>query len=252
MNSFTIQNCKIHDNGDDPGGHEHNLYIESCEVGCSILNNEIYNGGTNNIQIYPDVSLGHTINITIAGNKIYHSGVADGSGNNIYLSSKNGQNGISSALVANNFIWEAAGSGIQIRNNNITYFKIFHNTLYNNSEYGIDVVSSSNSNLVEIKNNIAYGNKIGQLYIQPNNIVATNFVTNPQFISTDPLSSDFLKLSTNSPAIDAGVTISSITTDFFGTSRPQGTGYDIGAYEYPSGGSGDITSPSAPTGVQVI
>jgi len=66
------------------------------------------------------------------------------------------------------------------------------------------------------------------------------------------LSSDFLKLSTNSPAIDAGVTISSITTDFFGTSRPQGTGYDIGAYEYPSGGSGDITSPSAPTGVQVI
>ena len=80
------------------------------------------------IQIYPDVSLGHTINITIAGNKIYHSGVADGSGNNIYLSSKNGQNGISDALVANNFLWGAAGSGIQVRNNTSHNIRVYNNT----------------------------------------------------------------------------------------------------------------------------
>ena len=36
---------------------------------------------------------------------------------------------------------------------------------------------------------------------------------------------------TGSPAINAGVTLSTVTTDFDGVSRPQGGVYDIGAYE---------------------
>jgi hypothetical protein len=35
-----------------------------------------------------------------------------------------------------------------------------------------------------------------------------------------------------SPAIDTGVTLAVVTTDIEGTSRPQGSSYDIGAYEY--------------------
>ena len=38
--------------------------LRAVKLGVLFMNNEIYNGGTNNIQIYPDVSLGHTINIT--------------------------------------------------------------------------------------------------------------------------------------------------------------------------------------------
>ena len=63
----------------------------------------------------------------------------------------------------------------------------------------------------------------------------------------DPANANFTLLS-SSPLIDAGVN-AGITTDYIGAIRPQGAGYDIGAYEYPSGGSGDITPPSAPTGV---
>jgi hypothetical protein len=40
-----------------------------------------------------------------------------------------------------------------------------------------------------------------------------------------------LPLQDNSPAVDAGATISSITTDQRGIARPQGLAYDIGAYE---------------------
>lgn len=36
----------------------------------------------------------------------------------------------------------------------------------------------------------------------------------------------------DSPAIDAGAPIPSVTTDFDGVKRPQGKGYDIGAYEF--------------------
>lgn len=39
------------------------------------------------------------------------------------------------------------------------------------------------------------------------------------------------RLAAGSPAIDRGVSISSVTTDRLGTARPQGTAYDIGAYE---------------------
>jgi len=43
-----------------------------------------------------------------------------------------------------------------------------------------------------------------------------------------------LQLQSTSPCKDAGITITSITDDYAGNSRPQGTGYDIGAYEIPS------------------
>lgn len=46
-----------------------------------------------------------------------------------------------------------------------------------------------------------------------------------------PAAPDF-DLVSGSPAIDAGDTIPTVTTDFLGISRPQGSGYDIGAYEY--------------------
>ncbi|HEY7090649.1 MAG TPA: choice-of-anchor Q domain-containing protein, partial [Tepidisphaeraceae bacterium] len=56
-------------------------------------------------------------------------------------------------------------------------------------------------------------------------------------IGTDPGLSGLLTALTfgpNSPAINAGTAISGITTDEFGTARPQGPAPDIGAYERPA------------------
>lgn len=64
-------------------------------------------------------------------------------------------------------------------------------------------------------------------------------------IFTDYSNGDFsLKNFTGTGAlIDAGTTISEVTTDIIGTSRPQGTTYDIGAFEYVSSG-GSSTIPA--------
>ena len=51
-------------------------------------------------------------------------------------------------------------------------------------------------------------------------------------LSTDEDSPDFLKLVPGAPAIDAGVDTGS-THDYFGTPRPQGAGFDVGAAEAP-------------------
>jgi hypothetical protein len=48
----------------------------------------------------------------------------------------------------------------------------------------------------------------------------------------DPLLTPDFKPMKNSPAVDAGKTIDTVTKDLEGTSRPQGNGYDIGCYEY--------------------
>jgi peptidoglycan/xylan/chitin deacetylase (PgdA/CDA1 family) len=50
----------------------------------------------------------------------------------------------------------------------------------------------------------------------------------------DPLLTAEFKPMENSPAVDAGKTINTVTNDLEGISRPQGNGYDIGCYEYLS------------------
>jgi hypothetical protein len=47
-----------------------------------------------------------------------------------------------------------------------------------------------------------------------------------------------------SPAVDAGVTVSGLTTDARGQARPQGNAYDSGAYESPFTRT---TTPAPPT-----
>jgi hypothetical protein len=55
-------------------------------------------------------------------------------------------------------------------------------------------------------------------------------------------------LQSSSPAIDAGLTISSVTNDYVGTARPHGSAYDIGAYEYIPATDPMITTTSLPIG----
>ncbi|MDP4090691.1 MAG: Calx-beta domain-containing protein, partial [Bacillota bacterium] len=54
--------------------------------------------------------------------------------------------------------------------------------------------------------------------------------TNKNGLSVDPMFTEQLHLSDSSPVIDKGVTVD-LTTDFDGNKRPQGNGYDLGAFE---------------------
>lgn len=74
-------------------------------------------------------------------------------------------------------------------------------------------------------------------------------------IQTDPLfinaTTKNFRLSSGSPAVDKGTTLSIVPNDYDGNKRPLGLKYDIGAYEYASGGNSDTTPPAAPSGVRV-
>jgi hypothetical protein len=59
-------------------------------------------------------------------------------------------------------------------------------------------------------------------------LVANQVSTNPRLVNPP---TDF-HLQSNSPAINAGQTLATVTVDFEATSRPQGFSHDIGAFEH--------------------
>ena len=110
-----------------------------------------------------------------------------------------------------------------------TNTKVYNNTVYNNSSTGIDTANSTGT---IIKNNIIYQNGGGAV----NNagvsvIISNNLMMNPTFVDT---SASNFRLQPGSAAIDtaANLTSEGVTTDYTGRSRPQGSGFDIGAFEY--------------------
>ena len=55
------------------------------------------------------------------------------------------------------------------------------------------------------------------------------WMVDPRFVNA--AAKDF-RLLPNSPLVDVGVALKDVPTDFVGVARPQGSGYDIGAYEF--------------------
>ena len=105
---------------------------------------------------------------------------------------------------------------------------VYNNTIYHNSNNGIEIDSTSTGAVIE--NNILYQNGWLAIWNLGSGTVADhNLATDPGFVNA--AAGDF-HLTTGSAAIDAGITISLVTTDYDGVIRPQNGAYDIGAFEY--------------------
>ena len=112
--------------------------------------------------------------------------------------------------------------------NGATNNQVYNNTVYNNREFGISIGGNASNTIV--KNNIVYGNGSAITnWGDPGAVISNNLTSDPMFVNAS--ANDF-RLQSTSPAIDAGVTLSAVPTDFNGIARPQGSRYDIGAYEY--------------------
>jgi len=230
-------NCNIHDNGSH-AYLDHGVYLQTDnEVvdGCQIYNHSFGYG----VQIFHDSAS----KCIVRNNSIHDiSGrggiiVGAGSGHQVY----------------NNVIYNCAVGGIRVQYGGGG--DVYNNTIYGGSGYALEFGGDGTS--MSAKNNIIYGSgSLGIMVMSDtvanvvlsNNLSSNNLVNfrddtgrvvltnnkignqyNPRF--TNPGAGSFL-LQTGSDAIDAGMTISSLTRDFAGTARPRGAGYDIGAYEF--------------------
>jgi len=167
--------------------------------------------------------------------------------------------------VANNLSYNNGGSGIHAYSSQNV--DIVNNTAYGNSkspalDYG-GIFANDSSN-VNILNNIVYartGEKVNDNYRNSNVVYNYNLyyngpvtvsgpndiTANPAFVN--PAAGDF-RIAAGSPALDSGTSQLAPATDLDGSVRPQGTGYDRGAYEGASdAGGADAVPPSAPSGL---
>jgi len=170
-----------------------------------------------------------------------------------FMGSANYYHNIDHITFRNNVFAHGGAWGICVEN--IPYVTVENNTFYDIYYHGVGFRDDSHHNVVV--NNIfsnmetSYWASDGASLSGDNNIIYQSqdpgqpgpndlIGVNPLFV--DPVNNDF-HLQENSPAIDAGQSRSEVTHDLEGKPRPQGNGYDIGAYEF---GSPSLTFQDVP------
>lgn len=221
---LTIENNIFHDSGrfdaTEQGctlttylQQDHGMYFGSVDT-VVIKNNIFYNllrGYM--IQFYNGSSQVVSSNVKILNNTM-HGTAPHTSGGHIMLASP----GVTNAAIENNISYAPKNSY------QIAYY----------------LPTGAFTNVVA-RNNITYQGTIGAASPPAGISFSGNLDnTNPTFVD---IGSYNFHLLAGSPAIDAGLTESSVPTDFAGAARPQGAAYDIGAYEYNGTAVPTCTAP---------
>jgi hypothetical protein len=128
----------------------------------------------------------------------------------------------------------------------ISGMHVLHNTFYNTTGAGQSAISVTDITASRIINNVSIG--YGELaQINGGGVVASNNVDSGAYGMIDHTSFDF-HLTPGSPLIDSGIDVG-VYTDRDGNARPQGEGFDVGAFELTVGGGGAGVGGGAGAGV---
>ncbi len=209
MNHVRVHDNWIHDTGRQnlvfggEGGANDYSFIQDAYI----YNNILSNGGEADVVLQMGGSYG---NGKYGGNYYVYNNVLDASNNVDYPSIHIGKE-LDSLTMKNNIILGTT--------NTWDYYTYFPDTY---EEFISDLTPDAS-------NNLYYGAGASK---KPDwDSSALDDVT-PQFINETPGSFLEWQLEQTSPAVDAGASLSTVATDFLGVPRPQGSAYDIGAYEY--------------------
>ena len=210
--------------------------------------------GRRAVQLFGHMDDDHMDNIRIHDNLILSSVPLR---NNILLGgSDGGTEVLGTVYVYNNIIVGSEWGGLRVNDPQGTII-IQNNVIYNSGTPDFEgnallYIERAGLDLVTAQNNILYAES-GQNYYEfgsggdPSALNASNNLVynagpcpiwevncinaNPLFVN---LASGDFHLQPASPAIDTGMD-TDFATDFEGVTRPQGSGFDIGAYEYVTG-----------------
>ena len=213
-------NLSIHDHGSSD--FDHGIYIHNDHnliEGCKIYRNA---GWGVQIYLYEEGIPGGPDFNTVRNNMIYDNARLGDRGFGIGLYS--GEN-----IAYNNLIWGNSGGGVDIGYNALNA-KLYNNVLYGNGHVTIANGDGGSTGAI-IRNNIIYQNSGPAISDSGSGTIADHNLIDIDPMFVDAQAHDFHLLA-GSPAIDSGVAVPEVTTDLDGVSRPQGSGYDVGAYEY--------------------
>jgi hypothetical protein len=245
VDTFEIKNCIVHD---PVAAHRGGIDIGiGCKNG-AIYDNEIY--GCGGYGIYLDNHGISQSNIAIYNNKAH-----DNRGG-IGLSDEEAYAAATDIVIFNNILYNNyRGFEVDYYSGTETFnFILINNTFYNNGSLSEIFLVPDHTHFSSciIRNNIFYCKTSNMYAIQYSdytnggviidhnlffdtegylydNVFGSNYVLgDPKFISVP----ENFSLKSDSVAIDNGSSVNAPNQDFTGNIRPQGTDYDIGAYEY--------------------
>jgi Right handed beta helix region len=238
--------------------------------GVTIQNNTLYNGGVYGAQGDGIDVKGGLYNLQLINNTIYnlndpralgiraivHQGARDGDPdqNNLIANNYIHDVWVGDAAIALVNSW-GTPRGIEVRNNIIanatkagikiytgSNLSLYNNTIYKSGSYGVLVQAAT----VVVKNNLLLSNNSGGTQTSLGGTITSsnNAYSNtwngacascvPGLTLSDVVNAaggDFHP-TVASRVIDVGIALPSFSTDYDGTTRPQGSGWDIGAYEF--------------------
>ena len=278
------ENCVSHDNG------EHGSYCANAGTYNTFVKNTCYSNTAEGMQTNGDLSMGGNglgLYYVYEKNVIYsnpdkglnfdgcsHSTVKNNLVYNnmggIALFQIDGAEGSSDDLIYNNtIITPSSGQWcIVIRSSDYTHSpgpdpvgnKIKNNILYNyrtDGSHGAICTYSSSASGFESDYNVVVNvfsvddesTFINLTTWRTYGYDTHSIISDPASLFVNPGANDY-HLKSGSPAINAGTTLTEVTDDMDGNSRPSGGAYDIGCYEYLSGPPADlvITTTSLPNG----
>jgi hypothetical protein len=240
--SDSVINCHVH--------HIYNTGIANGSGGAGILLDSWY--GFNNMHAYNN--LVHHVGPSTGGSSWYHG---------IYQTA--------TGSIKNNITYANSGGGIHMGHDanhitvaNNTSFGNGHGFLFGGGDY---VNTTGPADYVTFSNNIAFDNTsigfdqegdYGTHNVWINNLSFQNGInwrlgtgTHSADVTADPQFVNYIRsgggdyhLKSTSPAIDKGTATYAPSTDFDGTARPKGAGFDIGAYEYGSSACSATYAPN--------
>ncbi len=178
--------------------HDHAIYVESS-TSVLVSNNVFYDNQHGwDVHVYSSSGPGSS-GLTIVNNTFaFPNPYRDGQ---VLFSTP----AVSSAIVENNVFYEPQTEGVHFGSGGA----------YSN---------------VTVKNNLTTGAPT-TVTSSGGTVVVTGNVDSTDALLVSPSTDDF-HLEPTSPAIDHGLTLTTVTTDIDGTPRPQGSAYDLGAYEW--------------------
>lgn len=232
-NNVQVVNCTIHNQisaSGSTGERWYGIYYHHGANGL-IQGNKIYSNPGGGLIAYP----GPISNLIIRNNAIYNNNRLSSSPMGGIHVQGSSSTPISSTQIFNNLVYRNGTStsghanGIKIADyTNGT--KVWNNTVYGNKTYGLFIGVNATTSKTVVQNNVSYGNSYGNYYNGGSSTTYTNnLTTDPKFVS--PSSNNF-QLQSTSPAINKGAILSGVPNDYRNYSRPRGSSYDIGGYEY--------------------
>lgn len=233
-------------------GFGDNIVIRNCELGPTYMSETSGGPHIDGFQSY-------TTNGESCTNFQFYSNRVVSVGQAVFCHDWTEKNGGPDRLhtwwIYNNIVTDIWGKALSVRR---CANAIFANNTVRNSAYSgiiIDVECPGSMVVNNILDHCYYLSdytKAPLVAVSAQGLVVSNNCAYPQrrtdhdTIWVDPMLNDDFTLQAGSPCIDAGIALTEFDTDYFGTIRPQGSGWDIGAHEF-GGPTPTVTPTYTPT-----